>query len=96
MNRTHEDLPKFSGEFDTDYLAVKPFLEDIWTEAVRAVQARMDLGTPAPQEATGESPEGMVQLWPYPEMEQYVKTEIEYAPFPLILYCKLPPVAFGC
>jgi len=33
-NRSHENLPKFRGRFDEDYLALKPYLEDNWAAPV--------------------------------------------------------------
>ncbi|KAH6651264.1 hypothetical protein F5144DRAFT_479119 [Chaetomium tenue] len=78
MNRSHEDLPKFSGQFDSDYLVLKPFLEEIWVKAVQVVQARLDAINSKPQEMATESV-GLIQLWPYKEMGETVKTEIEYA-----------------
>lgn len=78
MNRSHEDLPKFSGQFDSDYLVLKPFLEEIWLKAVQVVQARLDAISPEPHEMATESL-GLIQLWPYKEMGESVKTEIEYA-----------------
>lgn len=83
MNRSHEDLPKFSGQFDTDYLALKPLLEEIWIEAVQAVQARLELRILPSPDPPSKSPIGLITLWPYAEMEQFVNTEIEYVPLPL-------------
>lgn len=83
MNRSHEDLPKFSGQFDNDYLVLKPFLEEIWLKAVPVVQERLDAINPETPAMATESL-GLIQLWPYKEMGNSVKTEVEYV-FPASL-----------
>jgi hypothetical protein len=49
----------------------------MWAKAVQVVQARLDARAPEPRETAAESL-GLIQLWPYKEMEESVKTEVEY------------------
>ena len=78
MNRSHEDLPKFSGDTDSDYSVLKPLLEEMWVKAQRVVQARLDVKTPEAREGATEPSLGLIQLWPYEELGDSAKTEIEY------------------
>jgi hypothetical protein len=33
VSRSHENLPKFRGQFNEDYLALRPYLQDVWPPA---------------------------------------------------------------
>ncbi|KAK3352416.1 ankyrin repeat protein [Lasiosphaeria hispida] len=78
MNRNHENLPKFNGQFDNDYLALKPYLHEIWLNAVPDVQSRFDDETSDPK--SEESPTtGLLQLWPPRDVEETskIKTDVD-------------------
>ncbi|KAK0715341.1 hypothetical protein B0H67DRAFT_487841 [Lasiosphaeris hirsuta] len=78
MNRNHENLPKFNGQFDNDYLALKPYLHEIWINAVPDVQSRFD--DKASDAKSDDSPTtGLLQLWPPRDVEETskIKTDVE-------------------
>lgn len=79
MNRSHENLPKFNGKFDPDYLILRPYLQKIWTDAPADIQLRFQTGS-QPEESS-EEPRGLVQLWPSEDTEAATgkqRTEFEY------------------
>ncbi|KAI0440580.1 hypothetical protein F4803DRAFT_577497 [Xylaria telfairii] len=42
VNRSHEDLPKFRGVSDEDYLALRPHLDNIWSLSITTIRKRSD------------------------------------------------------
>lgn len=85
VNQSHEDLPKFRGDFDQDYLLLMDYLQDIWTNAVKTVRERVGTTTTdqndsaaafypsddaREEEEAAEPPLlGLLSLWPSLEMQ---------------------------
>ncbi len=82
MNRSHENLPKFNGKFDPDYLVLRPYLQKIWANAVADIQLRFETASSQSQPAeSSEEARGLVQLWPAEDTEtasDKPRTEFEY------------------
>ncbi len=82
MNRCHEDLPKFNGRFDPDYLFLRPYLQKIWRSAVADVQRRFDTqNSESKRNEWSDSAFGLLQLWPSRDAEESINktaTEFEY------------------
>ncbi|KAI0532399.1 ankyrin repeat protein [Xylaria digitata] len=60
VNRSHEDLPKFRGAFDEDYLALRPHLDNIWSLSITTIRKRSDTYRQAPSSIYG-GPEDLRQ-----------------------------------
>ncbi|KAK4443118.1 ankyrin repeat protein [Podospora aff. communis PSN243] len=68
MNRSHDNLPKFTGFSDEDYLRLQPYLQNIWKKAVADVRERFEAtSSEAEAEESLEDTRGLVQLWPAEE-----------------------------
>lgn len=77
VNRAHEDLPKFKGQFDDYLLILRPMLADIWATAFQVVQGRFSTnqrGLLMGKAGIAVSFEtqvahGLFQVWPIPGPE---------------------------
>ncbi|KAK1762095.1 ankyrin repeat protein [Phialemonium atrogriseum] len=89
VNRSHEDLPKFRGSFDEDYLLLTDCLQDLWSSAVSTVRKRVgtteqDADAYDVYDEAGDSEPaiepplvGLLPLWPRPETEAAVNIETD-------------------
>lgn len=88
INRNHENLPKFNGKFDHDYLVLKTSMAGIWQNAVADVQARFELDANDNMTSGEIHARGLTQLWPSPDVDtSKLKTTIEYCLLRYTVWC---------
>ncbi|EFX04600.1 ankyrin repeat protein [Grosmannia clavigera kw1407] len=92
VNQTHEDLPKFKGAFDQDYLLLMDYLGDMWSSAATFVQTRVstasELDNNTSPHLTDEAigamkrakppPIGLFTLWPNPDTQDVKKFQTDF------------------